>query len=221
MSELSTGKTETTIENPAAEIVSVENAPAPEKLYANKYKTPEDLEGGYLEAQRLITEKSTKLKEFEAPENYAIEIGIDEGTKERLTAIAKEAGLSQSQFNKVIVKFSEAEKLRSDGLTNAINEVKSELGDEKITRLDAYLDQNFPASVSKLFKEQYKTDKALAKELYAHRESALNFTVPTGISSAAKQDGQGKLREIAKQMAAHPHNAKLREQFESLALTLA
>ena len=37
------------------------------RKYADKYTSPEDLEKAYLEAQRKLTEQSTKLKEYEAP----------------------------------------------------------------------------------------------------------------------------------------------------------
>lgn len=40
-------------------------APQPEKLYAGKFKTPEELEKSYLEAQRKITETSQKAAELE------------------------------------------------------------------------------------------------------------------------------------------------------------
>jgi hypothetical protein len=51
-------------EKPAQPVV--EEKPIPEKIYAGKFKTPEELEKGYLEAQKLITKQGQEKAELAA-----------------------------------------------------------------------------------------------------------------------------------------------------------
>ncbi len=192
--------------------------PAAEPLYAGKYKSIGDFENAYTESQRKISEMGAKLKEFSPPETYVIEAEVSEETKTQLLAAAKDASLSQAQLKKLATQLESNEKAMRTSHENSAKEVLDEVGIDKIQKLDAYLDQSFPKKIADALKENYKSDKTMAQELYAHREHALSGAVPAAGSSVSVGSAERKseMYALAAKLLANPNDMAARSRYEQL-----
>lgn len=189
------------------------------RLFANKYKSTEELERAHLEAQKKISEQGAKLKEYVVPEEYVIESTVElvDDTKGKLTELAKQSGLTQSQFNKIVEQLVERNKARALEIQKAQDEVKQVMGDEKLIKLDAYIDLNYPAKLANSLKYAYRQDKEMALDLYQRREQVLNTTFAAGVGSGVvPMDKSQKLRELALKLEANPNDVRARQEFEQL-----
>lgn len=114
---------------------------APEALLAGKYKTAKDLENGYKEQSKFITELKTKVEEgtvkVEVPEEYKFDFSKDEELKgteldledpifKGMMPVFKEAGVSQEQASQIVSTYL---KQIQDMAPNEAEETKK-LGDQ-------------------------------------------------------------------------------------------
>lgn len=114
------------------------------KKLAGKYDTVEALEEGYknsskeaLKFKQLADESEAKLKAYVAPEDYVLPEGMtapDESVT-LLKGIAKEAGMTQSQFEKSLFKLATIETEASKKKTEEI-EAKQKAKAEALAKID-------------------------------------------------------------------------------------
>ena len=148
---------------PAAEPV------APEKVYAGKYKTVDDLEKGYKETSKYAREQAALAKEYQgkiptAPEKYTFDFtgvaGLEEATIDEkspdiagMLPVFKELNLSQDQVSKLVA----AHMLNTASMMETPEQIKEKLG----TNADVILNK-LQAFTSKLPIEDQRTVQALA-----------------------------------------------------------
>ena len=152
---------------PAAETVAPEAAP--EKVYAGKYKTVDDLEKGYKETSKYAREQAALAKEYQgkiptAPEKYTFDFtgvaGLEDATIDEsspdiagMLPVFKELNLTQDQVSKLV----SAHMLNTAAMVQTPEQIKEKLGanaDVIVNKLQAF--------TSKLPIEDQRTVQALA-----------------------------------------------------------
>lgn len=145
---------DTTVEEPSTpeEEPQVEETETP-RVYAGKYKSPEDLEKAYQEAQKLISQQGQKLKEVEQPSYSPDEKEVQETlknlgfmTKEEFeqnksiesqkakdNAEIAQLGLNEQQ-EAVVRAYAANPNNLSKSMTDCWNEVSNALGGSVVKR---------------------------------------------------------------------------------------
>jgi hypothetical protein len=169
-----------------------------ERLFAGKYKTPEELEKGYTETSKQVKELQTKLEglraEKEIPETYEyaevfeqngltpLEGEQAEEAMQQFFEQARDAGFSQTQFNKMVEMGSSWLREQLQALTpqadlQATSKTLKEEGytDDYLMGLSKWAHANLPMQVfTKPLKdtpegikliEQMRNDKAPAQPM--------------------------------------------------------
>ncbi len=170
-----------------------------ETLFAGKYKSVEELESAYKHSESKIGEVTAKLKEFDAPEDYAVEIEMPAETAADIKALAKEAGMSQSQLNKMLSALHTKNLVAQQKAEAQLSTVEKEIGTEKLRLLDNFVEQTYPASIAKAIKQEYRSNKDVAEQFYQTRENSLRKVLPTsGFASQPDERAVDKeMRELA------------------------
>lgn len=205
-----------------------EALPVPRKL-AGKFDTQEDLEKGYEHLQSDTSKKTSelaevknKLKEFDVPEDYEIAIEMGGDYANEVKALSKETGLSQKQFNRMIQTLVTRDENRVKEHARLIEEVKNDIGEENLSKLDVYTEQNFPPKMAEQLKKIYATDKESAKHMLAQRDVRLNRSLPTsGSQSVSAIDGKAKMKELAILLKDNPGNKVIEKQMTDIAFQMA
>lgn len=207
------------------------------KLFAGKYKTLEELEKGYIELNKLTGAKSaeaaekaklaetleSQLKQYVAPADYTIAVEMDEGSKSQLLTVAKAAGWSQSQFDKATETLLDLEEQHAKAFEESTKAVEAEIGPEKLKQMNVFIEDEFKGPLGELLKVSARSNKDIALAVLEKRAAVLNKTNPAGFSKSqlSIDDGQNKMRELAKQMNANPGDVRIRSEFEAVAKAVA
>jgi len=150
------------------------------KLYAGKFKTVEDLEKGYNNSLPVLQENEqlkAKLEEASrVPDAYKHpeDVQLDQG---RLTAIqqrAKEAGMTQAQYEKYIRFEKGAIERSQQGFENA----RKEVGEETLNLLQDYVKNAYPEALHDGIIKTLITNKEARQAALSHREQMLGDQVP-------------------------------------------
>jgi hypothetical protein len=161
-----------------------EGVSAGAKLYAGKYKTPEEMEDAIKakdnESHKLF-EKNKQLQQTleqsnVAPEHYDLPGGSTAISDELdgIISMAKAASLSQEKFEKLVNE-------RVSAKTNFITQLetaKKELGEPTMNLLTDYVKKNYPENVHETLINGYILNPAARKEALAHREKLLSSRTP-------------------------------------------
>lgn len=163
--------------------VQQEQAAEQQVLYAGKFKTIEELENGYKNAAAVYNENVQLKKSFEAPEEYKVpDNQLPADQLQEITALAKNAGINQSQFEKLV---TDANKLSADKRTK-IAQVKDSLGEMTINMITDYVKGNYPEEIAQEMLDKILVDKKLRDAALSHREKLLVKTLPgLGASGSA------------------------------------
>lgn len=163
--------------------VEIQNAPK-ETLYCGKYKSPEDLEKGYLESQKYIEtlreqikSKESILAEYSPPEDYKLPETLPEVKANYLKSLAKNAQLTQKQIDNIASSIIESDVKTVEFYENK----KKELG-EDYNKIKNYAELNYPnnKTLQEVIINTAINDKEAMVELLNKRESMLNTSLPQG-----------------------------------------
>lgn len=187
------------------------------KLFANKYKTVEDLEEGYKNATREAREKmeiQRKLEEAtKVPEDYIIpdEIKLDDSEKADLTIIAKRSGMTQAHFDKYLKQITEKKKSELD----AVEKVKAEYGD-KLAQVTDFVQKNYPQALHETIINKAMKDKGALEDIMQERDKRLNSSAPGSSflgSLASKPVSDDEVKAAWAETQKRPGDMKAREKY--------
>jgi hypothetical protein len=193
------------------------------KLYAGKFKSVEDLENGYKNSLPVLQENEqlkAKLEEaIRVPDTYQnpaeIAVGIDANRIADIQARAKDAGMTQKQYE----KFLNNEKARLDRGQQGFENARKEVGEETLNMLQDYVKNHYPASLVDGVLKTLITNKEARSEAMAHRARLLGDQVP-GVGQPAftkynvVTDEDVRKAYLAKDKS--PHDMKARQRYINL-----
>lgn len=151
-----------------------------EKLYAGKYKTVEELEEGYKKSLPTFQENVDLKKKLEdqtkVPDMYNTpsDIALHEADLEIIKAEAKNSGLTQAQYEKLVRE----RNARSAAKHQSFETAKKELGSDNINLLQDFLKKTYPEKVAEKLLNDAIANKEIREALLAQRTAALNTSVP-------------------------------------------
>lgn len=160
------------------------------KLYAGKFKTVEDLEAAYKtsfptfqeneELKKRVSELSTVPHDYINPSDVAVEETRMADIKMR----AKEAGLTQAQYE----KFLRSDKARLDARKENFEKAKKDVSEETMNILKDYVNKHYPKELSENMLNTFIGNKEARQAALAHRDQLLNNRVP-GIDKTPPASG--------------------------------
>lgn len=191
-------------------------------LWANKFKNPYQLEKAYGESVKVYNEykdfKSKVESQAKVPEEYRVPEGLelDHDDIVELKRLSKDANLTQTHFENLVVKMSEKAK---DAKANW-EKRKNEIGEEKINLIADYVKKNYPEPLYDTILSKIVEDDKLMSDAFKHRDALLN-TKRAGINAGSPgetkpYDGQKELKELILEQE-KTKNPKLKEKIINLA----
>lgn len=151
-----------------------------EKLYAGKFKTVEELEAGYKNSAVVFDENIVLKKKVEElvkpPETYLnpADVELEASRVEDIKARAKEAGLTQEQYE----KFLRNDKARVDKHKSNFEAARKEVGEETINMLKDYVSKHYPKELHDNMLNTFIGNKEARTAALNHRSQLLNNQVP-------------------------------------------
>lgn len=161
-----------------------------EKLYAGKFKTVEELEAGYKNSLPTFQENETLKKKVEElstiPDSYLNpnDVEIDTNRVADLQARAKEAGLTQAQYEKLV----RSDKSRVDAYKTNFENAKKAVGEETMNILTDYVNKHYPKELQENMLNTFIGNKDARQAALNHRQQLLNNQVP-GMNKTAAGGG--------------------------------
>ncbi len=190
-------------------------------LYAGKFKTVEDLENGYKNSLPVLQENEqlkAKLEEaMRVPDAYQhpTDIALDQNRVADIQIRAKDAGMTQPQYE----KFLRNEQARIERGQQGFENARKEVGDETLNMLQDYVKNHYPPSLADGVLKTLITNKEARAEAMAHRARLLGDRVP-GVGQPAftkynlVTDDDVKKAYDAKDK--NPHDMKARQKYLNL-----
>jgi hypothetical protein len=157
-----------------------------DKLYAGKFKSVEELENGYKSSATVFDENEklkAKVTELSSvPHDYQnpSDIEMDENRIADIKARAKEAGMTQTQYE----KFLRSDKARLDQQKQNFENAKKEVGEATENMLKDYVAKHYPPEMQESMLNTFIGNKDMRAAALKHRETLLNTTIP-GVSKPA------------------------------------
>lgn len=200
------------------------------KLFANKFKTVEDLEKAYGNSVTAMVEKARLEKELEKyrpPENYELpqNISFDGNQFEELKVIAKNAEMSQLQFEKTAIEMHNRVVSNKQAVEKFYIERKSSIGEEKLNLLTDYVEKYYPPYAREVILDKLIKDDSAMSDALKDRDTRLNTQAP-GINQGRsgvpeRYDGENELKAAALAAQKNPRDQKAREKYINLAREVA
>lgn len=157
--------------------MSEETSTSPaEILYAGKFKSVEELEAGYKASLPTFQENEALKRQLQehtdVPADYLMpaELQHDESRVNELKSRAKDAGLTQKQYEKLL--FSDKQRVEANKVTYE-NSLK-EIGDENLNLLKDYVSKNYPQGLQDQMMKTCISDKGAREAAMNHRAQLLN-----------------------------------------------
>lgn len=157
-----------------------ENNTETQQLYAGKFKSVEDLEAGYKNAAKVFDENQQLKSQLETitkvPDDYMhpADVELDQNRLADIKARAKEAGMTQAQYE----KFVKSDKDRLEKMKSHFEEAKKALGEDKLNLLNDFIAKAYPKEIADGVLKSAVTNKAARDAILQQREHALNNRVP-------------------------------------------
>lgn len=198
-------------------IISVEG-----RLFANKFKTVEELEKAYGNSVSAYNDKAKLEKELErykAPDDYQIpqDAPLSERDFEEIKSIAKNAKMTQEQFDLTIRNMSD----RVQQQQAQFEERRKTIGEDKLTLINDYVTKHIPEYARDVvLNKLIRDDKAMSDAL-KDRDQRLNSQAP-GMSQAGgnvpeRFDGQRELAKAAADFHRNPRDHQARQKYIDMA----
>jgi hypothetical protein len=191
-----------------------------EKLYAGKFKSIEDLENGYKNSAAVYDENEKLKKEIEefktTPHEYLNpkDVELDQNRIEDIKARAKEAGMTQAQYEKFVM----GDKARVEKHKQGFEEAKKAVGEQTLNILQDYVNKYYPKEIGEQMMKSLIADKTAREAALKHRDSLLNTTV-NGLNRPAQGGYHVTQEDIDKAYAKkekHPGDLKARQHYLNL-----
>lgn len=151
-----------------------------DKLYAGKFKTVEELEAGYKNSLPVFQENENLKKRVtelsQTPQDYVnpADLEHEEARINDIKARAKEAGLTQAQYEKLV----RDDKRRAENYKSTFENAKKELGEEKVNLLKDYVEKNYPKEIADNMMRTFIGNKEAREAALKHRDQLLSNKVP-------------------------------------------
>jgi hypothetical protein len=158
-----------------------------EKLYAGKFKTVEELEAGYKNSLPTFQENENLKKKVDElttiPANYMnpSDVELDQNRLTDLQARAKEAGLTQAQYEKMV----RSDKSRVDAYKSNFENAKKEVGEETLNILKDYVAKHYPKPLQDNILNTFIGNKEARQAALDHRQQLLSNRFPGMEKTAA------------------------------------
>lgn len=195
--------------------------PEGEKLWAGKYRTPEEMEeaiaGKDKEYVKLKQTHDALANSTRAPDNYRVpdNIGLLQSEIDSLKNASKNANLSQEGFETLVQDLALQEQQRKDTYAEKLKEV----GTENVTLLEDYVKKTYPEQIQETVLKQLVLDKDARAAALKHRNNQLDSRAPgmnegnPGANKPAEAyDGQQEVMKLAQEQLRKPHDQKLRDK---------
>lgn len=196
------------------------------KLFANKFKTVEDLEKAYGNSVTAMVEKAKlekELEKYKAPDTYEIpsDVSFEGNQFDELKAIAKNADMSQLQFEKTAREMHNRVVSNKKAVEQFYNERKSTIGEEKLNLLSDYVEKYYPPYAREIILDKLIKDDSAMSDALKDRDTRLNTQAP-GMgdgrgSTPERYEGDSELRAAAMAAQKNPRDHKAREKYINLA----
>lgn len=192
-----------------------------DKLYAGKFKTVEELETGYKNAASIFEEnkllKSKMEESLKVPDEYGLPSGItiDMANLENLKSIAKQSGINQESFAKLVQNTAASNEAKA----KKFEEDKKSLGDETLNILSDYAKKYYPAKIADHVLKDLITNKDLRESALSHRQQLLNSVIPGSSQTAGGVTYDVTYDDVIKAREAHqkqPSNKTLKDKYLNL-----
>jgi hypothetical protein len=206
---------ETTNEVP----ISTESVVEAPRLYAGKFNSIEELEEGYKNSAKVYDANQALTKQLSdfttIPEDYSLPEGMAEmdGINE-IKHVARQSGINQTQFDKMVKAAIESETIRS----SRMEEAKKSIGEPTLQVLDSYIKKLMPDKLAGVVMDQLIVDADARNAVLKQREDSLKSKVP-GIDSVSVdrmrsvKDLQKEALDARNQMMATPHDPEAQQRY--------
>lgn len=150
------------------------------KLYAGKFKTVEDLENGYKSSASVFDENTNLKKKVDelskVPDAYQnpSDIQLEANRISDIQARAKEAGMTQAQYE----KFLRGDKSRVEAYQQSFENAKKEVGEQTLNILQDYVSKYYPKELADNMIKTFVMNKDARQAALNHRDQLLNNQVP-------------------------------------------
>ena len=189
------------------------------KLYANKFKSVEELESAYGHSVNAMREVNELKKQYSVPDDYSLpsDISLRDYEISEMKTMAKNAGLNQEHFEKMARDMHG----RIQSNINSFEDAKKSISEENMNVLTDYVKRTYPESLHDTVLTKLIKDKNAMNDAMRHRDTLLNSQVP-GMSSgstsipAPSYDGQKELQKAAMDYKKQPNEAN-RDRYIDLA----
>lgn len=201
-----------------------------EKLLANKFKSAEDLETGYMNLQSAHNQNTAKvqtlesqLAEYKIPDDYAAPEGvqINDADMAANKALAKKAGLSQKQFNELLSGIGEVatanhqkaqESARAAEADRAAK--RAQLDQQELGILEKFVPEAFGDELGEVLKQKLHDPQVFEKIKGIRAKLTSNATPGISIPSAppVSDYSEEEFLKAQKLAAQNPSNMVLRDR---------
>jgi hypothetical protein len=216
----------TTISTPTDDTSSIVTAAIEPKLWAGKYKSPEDLEAAYNNSAKVFQKNQELEKELEryskVPDDYSVpeSIKLRQNDISEIKQLARESKLNQEQFERLTAQMS----LKVTSQLEQFDKAKQEVGEKNLTVLSDYVKKHYPEKLHETVLTKLIKDKSAMEDAMKHRDQLLNTQAP-GISRATtaapeRYDGDRELQTLAREYE-RTHNPKIRDKMIDVARQVA
>lgn len=151
-----------------------------ETLYAGKFKTVAELEAGYKNSLPTFQENENLKKKIEeatkVPDTYntPADIALHESDLEAVKQEAKNSGLTQSQYEKLVKE----RNAKSVNRHQSYEQAKKDLGADNLNILQDFIKKTYPEKAGEALLRQAITNKEVRESIMAQRSEMLNSSVP-------------------------------------------
>lgn len=152
----------------------------PDKLYAGKFKTVEELEAGYNNAAKVYQDNEDLKKRFDettkVPDDYQVpsDIALHENDLAQLKNAAKNSGLTQTQFEKLAAAQNQTVKTKLESFESA----KRDVGADNLNILQDFISKAYPEKAGQALLKEAIKNKEVRDAILDQRTQALNSSVP-------------------------------------------
>lgn len=193
------------------------------RLFANKFKSVEELEKAYGNSVNAYNEKAKMEKELErytkTPDKYQIpeDVALRPEDFAGIEYIAKEGKFTQEQFE--ITSRKMAEQIHQQHAE--FEERKQAIGEDKLTLLNDYVSKHIPEYARDVVLNKLLRDDQAMSDALKDRDQKLNSQAP-GMNQAGgnvpeRYDGQKELTKAASEYHRNPRSAEARQKYMELA----
>lgn len=191
------------------------------KLYAGKFKSIEELEAGYKNSAKVYQENEElkkQLENYKTPEDYDVPTNIELKQINEIKTMAKNAGLTQQQFEKLVMDTDALNRRAAEAHKQMFEEKVKAIGDENLNLLKDYVSKSFPEAARDEVLRKFILDDNARSQALRDRESRISNSIPgiSNITAAAYSVTYDDVLKAREASLKNPGNQRLRENYLKL-----